>query len=474
MRKRRPTLRADHGMTLIEVLAAMFILAVGLAGVMTLLNGANKTTALNNQRTGALNLAREVFEAARSVDYDLITPAQAQAALQAKPGLSGGTPWTIERGSVTYTIRLNVCTFDDPKDGLANGTTVPAPANPCPAATAVTGAPKEANPDDFRRVDVFVDWKNAGATKTMQQTDLIVNPSGGLGPRITTITEPSAQITSGSTVSVPVTTTNAASVHWTIDAAGVEGDAAGGPTSWTAGWDIGMLGTASEVVDGTYQLSAQPFDSRGVPGDTRTATIPVNRSVPRAPTGLRGGRNQAFTQTAVDLEWSANVERDVLGYRVYRTDGAATKLVCGKPNEPLNATSCTDDNAPATGTIEYRVYAVDLVDLASSNSAQREGAASTVLTLTGTGTQPVAPTNLAVSIVNGLASLTWTAPASGAPAFYRIYRDGQLLANRIARTATNDPFYTDTTWGGVTHTYRVSAVSSAYNESPLSNAANTP
>lgn len=466
----RPTLSSEHGMTLVEVMVAALILVTGMAGVLTLVDGANRTASATNARVTALNLGREVFEDARSVDYDLLTPSTVATALQAKPGLAGtGNPWTVTRRGVAYALDVRACTFDDPKDGLATGAAA-APDNEClPRAAAAAGAPVESNPDDFRRVDVTVSWNFRGSTKSLTVTDSIVNPSGGLGPRIKTITQPTAQITSGTNVAIPVTTTpNASSLHWIVDAAGSEGDATGGPATWNIAWPIGTVGSVSAVPDGTYTLNAQPFDIRGVPGDTRSALVQINRSLPFAATGLVGGRNEAHGQMLVDLEWNGNPERDILGYRVYRTDNTGTRLVCGQVNRPLNALSCSDDPAPSSGTLSYEVRAVDRADLADANSALREGRPSNALVSMSAGARPDKPTGLQVSVLNNLAHLTWTAPASGAVAFYRIYRDGQQVADRIARSATNATLFDDATWGGTGHTYRVAAVGPSYNESDLS------
>ena len=458
-------------MTLIEMMVATLILLIGMGGLITLVAGAHRAAEASNKRVAANNLGREVIEAARTIDYDLITPTAVGPALQARPGLAGsGNPWMVNRRNTVYTINARACTFDDPRDGLANGTSVTAPANEClPRASAETGAPAEANPDDFRRVDVTISWTVRGRTSSISLTDSIVNPSGGLGPRILSITEPSGQITGGTSAAIPVTTTpNATSLHWIVDGASIEGDATGGPSSWSIAWPLGTAGTSGAVLDGTYSVNAQPFDARGVPGDTRSAIVQINRSLPFKPIGLVGGRNDSFPSTVVDLEWEGNPERDVLGYRVYRTAGSTTTLVCGTTTKPLLALSCTDNTAPPTGPLSYVVVAVDRTDLANATSALREGPSSTALVSNNAATPPGSPTGLQATVQNNLAHLTWTPPATGSVIFYRIYRDGQQLADRIARTASSAAYFDDTGWGSVGHTYYVSAVNASYNESPRS------
>src|SRR5256885_9185473 len=74
--------RDEAGFTLIEVMVAIVILLLGVLGSAQLVNTANKLTLTAKQREGATNLAREIIEAARTVDYDTLTTSRALAALQ--------------------------------------------------------------------------------------------------------------------------------------------------------------------------------------------------------------------------------------------------------------------------------------------------------------------------------------------------------------------------------------------------------
>ena len=157
---------------------------------------------------------------------------------------------------MTYRVTTAVCTFDDPKDGLA----MTGPANPCPAAAAVAGAPAEVNPDDFRRVTYTLTWTARSRTGRVEQTTLIGNPAGGLGPRITRFDEPLAQITAdsltwgGITSGLRLNSTSAAAVHWTADD-GTSGDvAAGGPTDWGFTWDFRMAFSTDAALGARWHL----------------------------------------------------------------------------------------------------------------------------------------------------------------------------------------------------------------------------
>ena len=59
---RRPARSDERGMSLVEVLIALTILAVALLGLMPLFIGAIKTAASSNQLTSANNLVREKLE----------------------------------------------------------------------------------------------------------------------------------------------------------------------------------------------------------------------------------------------------------------------------------------------------------------------------------------------------------------------------------------------------------------------------
>jgi hypothetical protein len=93
----------------------------------------------------------------------------------------------------------------------------------------------------------------------------------------------------------------------------------------------------------------------------------------------------------------------------------------------------------------------------------------TPLSLGPAGAEPATPMGLAVTTdTAGLPALTWTpVPDGELPIrFYRIYRDaGTGLEGRYDVTITEDPTYTDPKPATSGHTYWVTAVDSALNES---------
>ena len=483
----------ERGYTLVELLVAAFVLVVGMAGAFTLLNGANRASTTNNARMGATNLARELLEDARSVDYDSLTPAAITGVIQAKAGVAGNpSPWIVARRGINYTASLKVCTFDDPKDNVA----ATPPANVCtpqaPVPASAGTLDPEIQPDDFRRVTVTISWNTGSGDRSTKMVSLINNPSGGLGPRIIKFDPPvvladgsSGQVTFGMDAIFPTVTTNAGSVRWNSDGTpNGSGDATGGPTTWGTTWQLGnaaddqdpatvtnwattQYDASSTVLDGTYTVTAQAFDELGIAGDSRAAVLPVNRSTPITVRGFEAGRN--FNISKVEFQWRQNPEHDIIGYRVYELgpDG-----VLGNGNDTLicqtasaAATSCTA-NMPSDNPT-YSVAAVDLSDITDTTSTPRISTYGTAETLSSI--QPDSPTGLAGApdLATGRPSLSWSHPDTGAVRYYRIYRDNCCSpADRYDATAAG----TTTTWIDTnapsgTHRYWVTAVGPGINES---------
>jgi hypothetical protein len=454
--------KAEHGFTIVEGIVASVVLVIGLLGVLTMLTGSLRATTGSNARVTATNLTRELIEAVRGLAYSDMTGSLVKSRLQAR-GFGAGTPWTIERRGVTFTLSSTSCTFDDPADKLA----ATPPTDVCsPAPTGTTG---DANGEDFRRTTFQISWNEPGGdTSTLSQTTLVVNPTGGLGPRITSFTPVTQTITSSlsttTTASVAWSTTPAQTLQWNVD----DGKASGSvtsTTSFTSTWDIGVTGSGSEVLDGSYQMTAQPFDDRGVAGEAKRANIVLNRRQPYPPPTLEGGYNTRLGRW-IELQWTPNSERDVLGYKAVWAglDGIVATLddlqVCPLLSEgtmlPATTTACVD-LAPPIGSTKYYVVAVDR----NRDGVARDGDRR-VITIAAASPRPHPPQwPLSVTTVNELPRLTWNPPNAGTVSFYRIYRDG----SRYDRTSTASTSFTDGSAGSSAHLYWVTAVDPTLNES---------
>ena len=214
-------------------------------------------------------------------------------------------------------------------------------------------------------------------------------------------------------------------------------------------------------------VGAKAFDRYGQYGSVRSKTMTVNRRRPFAPQGLRAGRNGAV----VDVEWAANPEGDLRGYRVYRlaADGSATQ-VCAL----TVMLACQDTAPPADGDLRYVAVAVDF----DTAGALREGDQSAIAVAPHVNAPPAAPVAPTITTTDGVVKLTWGRPDPEDPnnepcgnttyriCYFNIYRDGQLFANRYDRTATGAQLeWTDSQRDGVAHTYYVASVDARLAES---------
>ena len=472
MPSRMPKLSDERGFTLVELMVAAVVLVVGMAGAFTLLAGAEKTTVTNNARMGATNLARELLEDARSVDYDTLTPTGIQPSLKAKMGTpTAPTPWKVQRRGIEFTVTTDVCTPQ------------------APVSASATNLPPENQPDDFRRVSVTVAWNTGSGNQSMKLVSLVNNPSGGLGPRITTFTAPPDnvhQLDNGVTATFPTTTTNAASVRWNSDGTpNGSGDSTGGTTTWTTAWSLGnaltpkdpqvsanwdttQYDSATTVLDGTYTVSAQAYDDRGIAGDTRITVLPLNRSLPATVTGFEAG--YSFNNGRLEFQWNQNPERDITSYKVFDSgpdnviNNGNDTLVCGVTDP--QQTHCEGSNGGLPGgTKQYYVVAYDLTDITNTSSTPRSSPYAQVMTLSST--QLDNPTLLTVlpDLSTGAPRLTWTHSDLSSVRYFRIYRDDV----RYDRTNTNTTTWVDPNPGTGIHRYQVTAVGPGLNESQLSN-----
>jgi prepilin-type N-terminal cleavage/methylation domain-containing protein len=462
----RARLDSQDGFTLVEVMVTMVILLVGLAGAVTLINGANAITVKTKQREAATNVQRELIEAVRSVPYAQLTTNGATSALQARPGLEDSTPsdsaWTLLRRHTTYTVGLTVCSVDDTRDGFG----IHSSGTYCGGQTAGTA---DTAPDDFKRVVVDLEWTQAGRMSSSRQATIVSNPSDNDGPQITALTrDPSSEEITTAVTSVVFTATTAtlaAAVRYTVDGSVVATPTPSG-TSSTFAWDIGAPETGA--VDGTYVVGATALDSAGLTGATRSLSVKLNRLAPLAPTGLEGGWNA--TRDGVDLDWRQNNESDIVGYRVYRHVGAGpASVVC---STVATVTDCHDAShaEPLAASYDYYVVALDEVDSAGS---KREGLPSATLNVVPTDNRPNPPATLTAALVDGVNQLDWSTPAPTDPAytgdgirFFRIYRGGTALGDRFDRTGLGgDSSYTDTAIVGGSLQYWVTSVDDNYSES---------
>jgi prepilin-type N-terminal cleavage/methylation domain-containing protein len=315
--------RDQRGFTMIEVMVASLVLAIGVLGLVSLVDGANKALGANKEREGATNVARQVVEDVDSLAYTAADPTTITSTLQSKPGLAntgGAGGWTVTSRGLSYQVAVSVTT--------------------------------NSTPINFKRVTATVTPAAAPSLKVTQSTLMFPGGISAGVPPVTNITSNVASpVTSSSTTSVTFTATTSGTpsgVVFFVDGNPV-GTATGSGSTWTYPWSI------SGLSDGTYVISARSFNSSGTYSDAYTVTFTLERSVPAAPTGFETGYDPF--EGSVDSQWFASPERNVVGYHVYRqqtspTLGSATQVNCGTVASPVylvTSLNCTDAS-PLTGS----------------------------------------------------------------------------------------------------------------------------
>lgn len=471
--------RDEDGFTLFEALMAAVILAVGLIGLLGLLDTSVKASASTRAREGATSLAREILEDAHTIPYAQVISTSIESQLQAMNALADSsltTGWQIDRRGFTYTVTVNECAIDNPKDGLAetHGSSF------CAGQESwVTGA-KDTAPEDLKRITVEVSWTLGKRTSAVQQVSTLTAAGQGVGLIATSLQITSEYNTTlpNSTATTPVITNKEAktltfsvsfpegtsAIIWALEGAKQEEfTPSSKATSITFSWTINESTKGIYVSDGTYQVSAEAVDSTGIIGPPISIPVRLIRGAPAAPKEVVGGFNTVYKSGVAtevgELQWKANTERNVLGYRVY----SGSELLCpSKGLETLStATSCIDfkvTSKPAERA--YTIYAL-------YRNAYEEVTQSSPTTLTIKRTESVAPnaptTLVATKNEDGSVTLKWTAPAGGTtPAFYRVYRGSKEYTSRYGETTLTE--YTDTETTS-THEYWVTAASSSLTES---------
>jgi type II secretory pathway pseudopilin PulG len=462
--------RSDAGFTLVEVLVAATILMVGVLATVTLLQVAARANTTTRQRDAATNLAREFIEAVRNVPYDRMTDTGVGDQLQDVPGLenarSGG--YAVKRNAVTYDVTVDICVMDDPRDGGG-----PRSVSTAPCAGSAPAGTQDANPEDYKMATVRIAWRHGGAARSVVQTGVVSNPGSANGPAVRSIAPRGSYtapytVTSSSVQSVIVDVTTSSrpfAINWLLDGTVQQpSPVANGPSglAWTFTWNIGNVD--SGVLDGAYIVSSESFNQYGVSGPGRQETIILNRREPFAPRQVTGGRTKFGT---VEIEWTANSERDIAGYEVYRGGTPVCQLAVQKLD-----TFCVDTSPPVASVLHYTVRAFDKHPI---TGVPREGDLSSPLNVVADNRPPQPPTNLtATRKTDGTVALTWNRPAApedldagDGVEFYRIYRDGKALGDRVGRWFDDGATITweDTATGGTTHLYWVTAVDKHYAES---------
>ncbi len=480
--------RSEAGFTIIETLVAAVVLVVGVMSLFSLLDDSVKAITATRTREGATNLARSIIEDAHTISYAQLAPTAIESQLQAMPGLADASQksgWQIVHNGVTYTVTAAECSIDDPKDGYGvHDSTFCADSKTEYSGTGTL----DSQPADLKRVTVEVKWTAHGRNPVVRQvatftaageaTSLTASGLQLVSPLLNAPSAPVVENAATTELTFNVTAPSSATrVDWAVDGARQSSSAtleAKSETLWRFTWPI------SGLSDGAYQITAQAVNSAGVIGPPISITVTLIRGTPSAPKGLIAGYDTVYVKgkatRVVELEWQADGERNVLGYRAYKPLAASPfrELTCPENMAELSqSTSCTDfaPPSPTAGNLTYEVAALYRPGTGGQELSEKvsEGPSSKVAVIGGeplpAGPNPP-PKLEAKKNEDGSVTLTWEAPSSGpAVSFYRIYRGTTNYSGRYATTGSaSGTAYTDTN-ATVAHEYWVTAVGEHLTES---------
>jgi prepilin-type N-terminal cleavage/methylation domain-containing protein len=496
--------RDDGGFTLVEVMAAITVLAVGIFAAAQALTFGLSTTGLSRQRLAARSGLDQQMEEARALNYDNLVlsdpdPGLTHSTDPADPdywvnttnqtydpdGSGPLSPETLVRvagaspalqhyqnpfvvGSTTYAVYRYVTWVDSPTDGCVSVT------SQCSSATSDASdgnndgneTVSDANGHDMKRVTVVVTWTDEFGRTPVSQSQSSLFTDGKIVYKAPTLNSPPA-------VSCPsVTAIN----DKTVTFAGVASDSDGtiASISWTFKSGSTTLGTATGSTTtftfpgyATYSVANTVVDNGG--GSATNSSL--NCTVTTVdPSGGNGGPNAGTIKIANDASYT---NTSIVTLKITKGSGTTPAYMAfsndGTTWAPQVSFSTSASWTLLTGDGTKTVYA-RFYDSSGLYSALMS---DTIILDT---TPPGAPTVLHVassstSGSNKTLSLAWTAPTGVTDlGGYRLYR--RIITSTGAYSLvcdTSSTSCTDTHKKTESYEYYVIAYDLAGNQSAQSN-----
>lgn len=342
----------EKGFSIMELVVAAALIAVGVTSVLVMFNSSLKTNTTSKVRALANSLMNEKVDMARTIEYDNVNATYLGANL--------GT--TVTKGGVVFTLAYVVTSIDDAADGSGVNDTNTTDykniritiswTNPAPAAAIVTETIVNNNPPEnvtYNDDSVAPVWPNGGNVITGSATQ----SDPGLGNYL--LWAPNWATDNKGVVGYLVYCRDPSLTEFLLAAT----------TAPSIGWFLDNNYTAGQ----TYSYYVKAFDSKGnisTASNTVSITGPVDNIAPSVPTNLTG---YADTTTSGILSWTPSTDNSlrIQYYNIYRTHS-------GNPFGSTRYTTTVfppfNDYGLTTGiTYQYYLEAVDYANNVSGKTS---------------------------------------------------------------------------------------------------------
>lgn len=410
MRARRHATRPDappgrpsgeSGMSLIELVVAMTLLAIVMVGLSSSIGVAYRVVALGRQRQVAEATANKRLEELRDVDY-------AQMAMNEAPTRSAdptNPDAFVSDDGASYDV-----TGEGDFEPLIIDTATPGPVlhveSPVVIGTTKVDvyeyvtwvdAPNVPGTQNLKRISVVVKYRNIsvpGTAHVLRESVLFTSgtvtvPKAGTTtsttttttiPPTTTTVPPSGcgsfSVSNGGGALVGYTATRTVTLTLAMSACSGSvwtsfsndgGATYGAETLWdpanpTVGWTV-------NAGDGTKSIIGRARNAAGTTWSIGSQSVILDATNPTTPGTLSRTVTCSGTNRTVNLAWGSSSDTNLVGYRVYRsTDGVSWAIVSS-----TTGLTASDTNAKTLTSLRFEIAAYD--------RAGNESATSNVITL---------------------------------------------------------------------------------------------
>ena len=409
VRRARQTRRADArpdpaeaprsreaGMSLIELVVAMTLLAVVMVGLSSSIGVAYRVVALGRQRQVAEATANKRLEELRDVDY-------AQMAMNEAPVRSSDP--TSPDAFVSEDGAMYDVTGEGDFEPLIVDAVAPGPVlhveSPVVIGTTKVDvyqfvtwvdAPDVPGTQNLKRISVVVKYRDVsvpGTARVLRESVLFtagtvsVPRSGSTTSTSTTTTTPpttttvpadgcgSFAVSNGSGALVGYTATRTVTLTLAMgpcaEPVWVSFSNDGGATYGAeSAWDAAnpTLGWTVNPGDGTKTIVGRSRNAAGSTWNIGSRSVILDATNPTAPGTLNRTVTCTGTDRTVTLTWGASTDENLVGYRVYRsTDGVSWSIVSS-----TTGLSASDTTAKSLTSLRFAIAAYDRAGNESTTS----------------------------------------------------------------------------------------------------------